>query len=83
MADRLGVSVWQRRAGVLPGVGYEGEVVVKVFGWRVRFYAGHGFANRPRLHYWRAYESRGLVLRAHRGYRDQRVLGVQWRRLDA
>lgn len=81
--SRFGVSAWQRRAGVLAGVGYEGDLVVRAFGWRVRFYAGHGFADRPRVDYWRAWGSRGLALRAHRGYREQRVLGVQWRRLDA
>ena len=59
----------------------EGEVVIRALGWRVRLYAGHSYADRPRVHCWHAYEHRGIVLRLHRGVQEQRVLGCQWRSL--
>lgn len=62
----------------------EGEVVTWVAGWRIRFYAGHSFADRPLVNCWHAYEHRGIVLRARRGIpgpgNGRRVLGLQWRR---
>lgn len=60
----------------------EGEVVIRALGWRVRFYAGHSYVDRPRVHAWAGYGHRGIVLRRRRGVARRPVLGVQWRRLD-
>lgn len=58
----------------------QGQIVFFVFGWRIRFYLGHSFFDRPRVHYWRAHEHRGITLRRKRGVGEQPVVGIQWRR---
>lgn len=65
---------------------WEGAVVLRAFGRRIRLYAGSSFFPRPILHRWAWDEDhRGVTLRFSRhGWKrrdGQRVVGIQWRYL--